>query len=366
MSGGVDSSVAACLLKEQGYDVVGVFMRLGAVDPAVETQAESPRHDSERIPRHRGCCSAADSADARAVAGRLGIPFYALNFEPDFAKLIDYFADEYAAGRTPNPCILCNHRLKFGKLRGYARAIDVNLIATGHYARIDTRQGRPRLRRAKHLAKDQSYVLFQLEPDALRQTRFPLGELSKEEVRAIAKGLGLSLHDKPDSQDICFVPDRDYAPVVHRRRPDAFRPGDIRHTNGQVLGKHDGMARFTIGQRRGLRIAAGAPLYVTDIDPDSATVTVGPREATLAEEALATNVLWHGGVPASPLRADIKIRYNHTPVPAEVAPLPGGRVRVRFNEPQPAVTPGQALVMYDGDVVLGGGWLTRLQRRETN
>ncbi len=337
MSGGVDSSVAACLLKEQGYDVVGVFMRLGG---------------------------AAEPADARAVAGRLGIPFHALDFEVDFSKLIDDFADEYANGRTPNPCIRCNDRLKFGKLFDYAQTVDASLIATGHYVRIGTLQGSPTLCRAKHTAKDQSYVLFQLAPDILRQIRFPLGELSKDEVRAMARELGLSLHDKPDSQDICFVPDRDYAPIVYERRPDAFRSGDIRHTNGELLGTHNGIARFTIGQRRGLRIAAGSPLYVIDIDPESATVTVGPREETLAEEALATDMLWHRGVPASSIRVDVKIRYNHAPVAAEVTSLSGDRAQVNFDKPQIAVTPGQALVMYEGDVVLGGGWLTRLRRRE--
>lgn len=367
MSGGVDSSVAACLLCEQGYDVVGVFMRLGVHSAQDEQRTDATRAGADAPdngglpvlpPRRRPtCCSAADATDARGVAGKLGIPFYALNFERDFSTLIDRFADDYAAARTPNPCVLCNQWLKFGKLVAYADAVGADLIATGHYARVDRDGERPRLRRARYLTKDQSYVLFGIAPGTLRRTLFPLGDMTKAEVRTHARRLGLALHDKPESQDICFVPDRDYARVVRSRRPDAFRRGRIRHVDGRDLGEHEGLPHFTVGQRRGLRVAVGSPLYVTDLDPATSTVTVGPRDALEARVAMGSGVSWLCPPPATPIRADVKIRYHHPAAPAEVIPLPGHRVRVHFDEPQVAVTPGQALVFYDGDEVLGGGWI---------
>ena len=351
MSGGVDSSVAACLLKEQGFEVVGVFMRLGPenVLPPLTDHSE----------KHRGCCSIVDAGDARAVAATLQIPFYVLNFEKEFSRLIDYLADEYAAARTPNPCIICNQLLKFGRLVEYAEAVDADRIATGHYARIGLDGDTVTLRRARYRAKDQSYVLFGITPDVLCRTTFPLGELTKEEVRACARRFNLALHDKPESQDICFVPDGDYARVVRSRRPDAFRAGRIRHIDGRDLGPHDGLANFTIGQRRGLRVAMGSPMYVVDLDAETGTVTIGPREAILSETATAERMTWLGPTPASPFRADAQIRYNHTAAPATVTALPDATVGVRFDEPQPAVTPGQALVLYCDDQVLGGGWITR-------
>ena len=354
MSGGVDSSVAACLLKEQGFDVVGVFMRLGP-ENLVAPEA-GPQQ------RQRGCCSIADASDARAVAARLEIPFYALNFEKDFSRLIDFFAEEYAAARTPNPCIICNQRLKFGRLIEYARAVGADRIATGHYARSSPDDSCPALRRARYLAKDQSYVLFCVDPAVLRKTLFPLGELTKEEVRGHARRFGLALHDKPESQDICFAPDGDYARVVQSRRPDAFRPGRIRHVDGRDLGTHEGLPHFTIGQRRGLRVAVGSPLYVVDLDAASDTVVVGPKEATFSSAAAAENVSWLDTAPPSLFRADVQIRYNHRAAPAEVAVLPGAAVQVRFDQPQSAVTPGQALVLYRGEEVLGGGWIVRDRR----
>lgn len=409
MSGGVDSSVAACLLKEQGYDVVGVFMRLGAArageredsrtgdtregilagggagNPGVhqDRPSDSPTsgslagegegasvdaRTSVSLPvcqpgtatgreRHVGCCSAADAADARTVAGALGIPFYVLNFAHDFRELIDYFVAEYATARTPNPCILCNQRLKFGRLVEYAEAIRAEHVATGHYARVVPVDGRPRLWRARNREKDQSYVLFGIAPEVLRRTIFPLGDLSKEEVRGHARRLGLTLHDKPESQDICFVPDGDYARLVREQRPEVFRPGAIRHVDGRVLGEHEGLAHYTIGQRRGLRVAVGRPLYVIGLDPTTDTVIVGPREALLATAATAAQVSWLGDAPPGPFRAAVKIRYLHQAAPAEVIPLPGARVEVRFDEPQTAVTPGQAMVFYQGEEVLGGGWI---------
>ena len=359
MSGGVDSSVAACLLTEQDYDVLGVFMRLGdqhrpsassdAADASASTDADADRQ--------RGCCSRADADDARAVAGLLGIPFYVLDFEPDFARLMDYFANEYAAARTPNPCVFCNRWLKFGRLVSYADAVGAKLMATGHYARVRVDDGRVHLLKALYRAKDQSYVLFSIDPDILRRTLLPLGELTKDEVRAHARRFGLALHDKPESQDICFVPDGDYARVVLSRRPDAARPGVIRHVDGRVLGEHDGLVRFTIGQRRGLGVATGSPIYVTGLNAATGEVTVGPREALLSPTAVASGVSWLVDEPLEPIRAEVRIRYQHAPAPAMVEPLPGGRVRVEFDEPQPAVTPGQAIVFYNGDEVLGGGWI---------
>lgn len=420
MSGGVDSSVAACLLHEQGYDVVGVFMRLGSHDhaprgddpangacaahdsgAAQDACAIDARESSPQTPRtvplpvqsaalrgdrHRGCCSAEDATDARVVAGKLGIPFYALNFEKDFSRLIDRFADEYAAGRTPNPCVLCNAWLKFGKLRNYADAVGAEYIATGHYARLDWREdgaglARPILRTARHSEKDQSYFLFGVSPRMLRRTLFPLGDLTKEQVRAHARRLGLAVHDKAESQDICFVQDRNYAAVVRARRPEAFVPGEIRHVDGRVLGRHDGLPQFTVGQRRGVRVAQGTPIYVTGLDASTGTLTVGPREAALTGRFRAGGVHWLIDRPTGPLRAQVRVRYNHAAAPATVTidatdgdrsrageairtGAPHGEsarrvetVTVRFDEPQWAVAPGQAAVFYDGEIVLGGGWI---------
>lgn len=386
MSGGVDSSVAACLLNEQGYDVVGVFMRLGAHEPepveACTTTADignvsrnhrpagTPaatgramslpvRGQSDSVPhdRHRGCCSAADATDARTVAGRLGIPFYALNFEEDFGRLKRYFADEYAAARTPNPCVMCNQWLKFGRLIEYADAIGAKYVATGHFARLAHDGEVVRMFRAADAAKDQSYVLFGVEPAILRRTLFPLGDLTKAEVRAHARRFDLPIHDKPESQDICFVPDRDYARVVRRLRGDAFTPGVVRHVDGRELARHDGLPNFTIGQRRGLGVAVGEPVYVSSLDAETGEVVVGPQDAILSQTAHASRMNWLHGEPTGELRALVRIRYNHEAAPAVVEPLPDARVRVTFDEPQWAVTPGQALVIYDGDEVLAGGWI---------
>ena len=365
MSGGVDSSVAACLLHEQGYEVIGVFMRLGAAADEPETCSTTGSHEfslplatPDASPdRHRGCCSAADATDARVVAGKLRIPFYALNFQEDFSRLIDYFADEYAAARTPNPCVRCNTWLKFGRLMEYADAVKADWIATGHYARIEQGADRPRLFSARDARKDQSYVLFGVAAETLRRTLLPLGELNKDEVRAHARRFDLALHDKPESQDICFVPDRDYARVVRQRRPDAITPGEIRHVDGRILGRHDGIAHFTVGQRRGVRVATGSPVYVSQLDAESATVTVAPHDSLLSGVAHASRMQWLCPIPENPFRASVRIRYNHLAAAATVQPLPDDRVEVHFDEPQFAVTPGQAMVIYDGDEVLGGGWI---------
>jgi tRNA-specific 2-thiouridylase len=351
MSGGVDSSVAAGLLVEQGYDVVGMFMRVGHHT----ADAEMRPGDS----RHQGCCSASDAADARRVAGQLGVPFYALNFSDQFSRLVNYFSDEYASARTPNPCVLCNQWLKFGRLLSYAESVGASLVATGHYARVTWEENTPRLRRAADHRKDQSYVLFGLSTDVLRRVLFPLGEMTKDEVRLHARRLGLDLHDKPESQDICFVPDRDYAAVVRSHRADAFHPGDIRHEDGRLLGRHDGLPNFTIGQRHGLRVAVGLPVYVTRLDPQTNTVTVGSREALFASGLLADRVNWLVSRGDGPVRMLARIRYNHQATPATAYPLPDHLVRVVFDEPQPAVTPGQVVVFYDDDLVLGGGWIER-------
>ncbi|MEK7730266.1 MAG: tRNA 2-thiouridine(34) synthase MnmA, partial [Planctomycetota bacterium] len=321
---------------------------------------------------HQGCCSASDAADARFVAGMLGIPFYALNFEEEFDDIIDYFADEYARGRTPNPCVVCNDRLKFGKLMDYADVVGAEYVATGHYARIGERGGRCTLLRGCDRQKDQSYVLFGLRPTVLDRVLFPIGELTKPQVREIAARYDLPNRDKPDSVEICFVPDRNYARVVRERRPDGFVDGDVVDETGRVVGRHQGIGKYTVGQRRGLGIAAGKPIYVTGLDVLNNRVTVGDDAALLRGSLVADRAnLFVDGL-GDCFEAQVKIRYLHTAVPATVHVLPpddgpaspptkggkrGVRVRVVFDEPQRAVTPGQAVVFYDGDVVLGGAWI---------
>ena len=351
MSGGVDSSVAACLLKEQGYECIGLFMRVGVDDGGAGEGSPG---------RHQGCCSAADAGDARAVAGRVGIPLYALNFKADFARIIDYFAAEYVSGRTPNPCVVCNRDLKFGKLLNYADAVGAEYVATGHYARIDRSGGTALLRRAVDEHKDQSYVLFPIRREVLPRVLFPLGEFTKPEVRRLAVRFGLRVHDKPDSAEICFVPDRDYARVVREQRPEAFVAGEVRDEQGNVLGRHEGIANFTIGQRRGLGIATGQPVYVTAIDARSQTVTIGPRASLLARRLTATGMNWLVPPPAGANPVYAQIRSQHQAAPARLQVDDESTCTVTFDDPQSAITPGQAVVLYDGDVVLGGGWIDRV------
>ncbi|MFO0973705.1 MAG: tRNA 2-thiouridine(34) synthase MnmA [Phycisphaerae bacterium] len=355
MSGGVDSSVAAALLVEAGHDVMGVFMRVGHAAEPAPADRSLPMLD-----RQRGCCSALDAGDARSVAARLAIPFYALNFEQDFDRLIDHFAAEYAAARTPNPCVRCNQWLKFGRLLEYADLVGAPRLATGHYARIDHALGQPRLGAARDERKDQSYVLFGIPAAARARTLFPLGALTKDEVRAAARRFGLPVHDKPESQDICFVPDGDHAAVVARRQPDALRPGLLRHADGRLLGTHAGRARYTVGQRHGLRVALGAPVYVTEIDAESNVVTVGPRAAVLSDTLVASKLTWWDAPAVGPVRVVARIRSNHRAAPATLTPLTADSARIRFDEPQLAITPGQAVVAYDADGwVLAGGWIER-------
>ncbi|HUU96501.1 MAG TPA: tRNA 2-thiouridine(34) synthase MnmA [Phycisphaerae bacterium] len=398
MSGGVDSSVAAGLLKEQGYECVGVFMRVGVHAPQPR-QANAVRTDADEHGRHgratqqrglrHGCCSVEDAIDARAIAGRLGIRFYALNFEQDFDRIVDYFVDEYCRARTPNPCIMCNTHLKFGKLLRYADVLDAEFVATGHYARIvGGNVGRSEgenvdvsssqrverrgmlanlscdqavyLARSLNRAKDQSYVLFGIRRDDLPRCLFPLGEIAdKAEVRRIAAGLGLRVHDKPESQEICFVPDNEYRRLVQERRPGTRQSGEVRDSAGNVLGTHEGVASYTIGQRRGLGIATGKPVYVTRLDVATNTVTVGPREELLNGGLVADQVNWLTDPPPAGgwCPAEIKIRHMHTPAAGRIRLRPDGEVEASFDELQPAVTPGQAAVFYEGELVLGGGWI---------
>jgi tRNA-specific 2-thiouridylase len=377
MSGGVDSSVAACLLVEQGYEVIGLFMRVGH-----HGAAEIPTTEGSADRRtHQGCCSASDAADARFVAGMLGIPFYALNFEKDFDAIIDHFADEYARGRTPNPCVMCNDRLKFGRLVEYADAVGARYVATGHYARIDRCGGSPRLLRGVDARKDQSYVLFGLGREVLDRILFPVGDLRKDEVRRIAAKHNLPNQHKPDSVEICFVPDRNYARVVRDRRPDGFSEGEVVDFAGLVIGRHGGIANYTIGQRRGLGIAAGKPMYVTQLDVLNNRVVMGGADDLLSAGLVAERVnlladvvaaagpdggesrgsceesAGSGSAGAGSFRAQVKIRYLHEAALATVRLLPRRRANIAFDAPQRAVTPGQAVVFYDGDRVLGGGWI---------
>lgn len=345
MSGGVDSSVAALLLKEQGYQVVGLFMRTGAY-----------AEDEER--RARTCCSATDALDARRVADRLDLPFYSLDFERDFARIMDDFAEEYAAGRTPNPCVLCNIWLKFGKLWAYGRQVGADFIATGHYARRAVApDGTHRVARGVDRHKDQSYVLFGLPAEVLPHVLFPVGDRPKDEVRRLARENGLPVHDKPDSQEICFVPSDDYLAFVRARRPELDTAGPVVDEDGTELGRHSGIEGFTIGQRRGLGLALGEPRYVVRIEPATRTVRLGPRSALEKPGLHASRMNWQGPCPSGPTRCLAQIRARHQAVGATVEALPGERARVVFDEPVAAVTPGQVVALYQDDLLLGGGWI---------
>lgn len=348
MSGGVDSSVAAYLLKRRGYEVIGLFMRTGAHST-----------DDYATPEHKkGCCSALDAGDARRVADRLDMPFYALDFEQDFERIIDYFADEYLAGRTPNPCVVCNNWLKFGKLWSYGKQLQADFVATGHYAQVSERDGDFELLKGADPNKDQSYVLFGLRRSLLRHFLFPVGGYRKEEIRALAREAGLPVADKPDSVEICFVPENDHGAFIRRRRPQLASAGKIVDTAGKVLADHDGIENFTIGQRKGLGFAAGERRYVLRIVPGENEVVVGDREELLAPGLIASRVNWLlPEPPAEPLACLAKIRYRHAATPATVTALLDGGARVDFDEPQSAVTPGQAVVFYRGERVLGGGWI---------
>ncbi len=348
MSGGVDSSVAAALLVEQGHEVVGVTLK---VWPWREPAPGAGRFGS--------CCSPEAVDDARRVARQLGIPYYLLDSEQEFGRaVIDRFAEAYALGRTPVPCVPCNREVKFGSLLRRARAWNALAVGTGHYARItrDERTGRQLLWRGRDHRRDQSDFLWPLDQAQLAAARFPVGHLDKEEVRARARELGLATADAPESQDICFIPDNDYRGFLRRRAPDAFQPGPIVDAEGRALGRHTGIVNYTVGQRRGLGIAGARPLYVTALDPVRNAVVVGEAADLEAEGVLAedVNLIAVERIDA-PLRVEAKIRHSHVPAPATVHPAGPGRLEVRFDTPQRAPAPGQSVVFYHGDLVVGGG-----------
>jgi tRNA-specific 2-thiouridylase len=368
MSGGVDSSVAAALLAEQGHDVIGVSMQLY---PSTPRDPSTPNHEPLVIgrsgqattaePERWGtCCTMDDLNDARRVAATIGIPHYIVNFESQFGEhVISNFVREYMHGRTPIPCSHCNSDLKFAELLDRATAYDAEQLATGHYARIEKDAGgRYHLYRGADNSKDQTYFLFSLTQQQLARAAFPVGHLDKHTVRAHAERLKLHVTQKPDSQEICFVPDGDYAAFVERKAPDATRPGTVVNAEGRVLGTHAGVHRFTIGQRKGLGLSSTEPLYVTAINPASAQVVVGSRDDLGRASLTASQVNWiSGAAPSDWLRVSAQIRHRHAAAPAKVRRTDEGRIELEFDTPQTAITPGQAVVFYDGNEVLGGGWI---------
>jgi tRNA-specific 2-thiouridylase len=348
MSGGVDSSVAGYLLREQGCDVVGVTMKVWPQDCI--SRAEDK------------CCGPQAVADARSVAHALGIPHYVVDEADQFERLvIDYFASEYQAGRTPNPCVMCNEKLKFGNLWSKAKALGCDYIATGHYAIIEHQPDCAVLRKSVDQRKDQSYFLFSLHQAQLRRALTPLGRMTKPQTREIARSLGLKVADKIDSQEICFVPGNDYKAFLRSHLGDArFHRGEIYDVDGNFVGEHDGIELFTIGQRKGLPGGSLRPRYVVDLDPETNRVIVGDADDLVCDEFEIDRTNWIGrDLPAEDLDLTVKIRYSHAGTPATVTPLEDNRARICLHEPQRAVTPGQAAVIYNDDVVLGGGWICR-------
>jgi tRNA-specific 2-thiouridylase len=396
MSGGVDSSVAAHLLREQGHEVIGVFMRHGeasavacsaengsmAADGRIgnpsyvaETVGQTSRPSfaplpviSGRLDHKQGCCSAADAEDARRVADRLGIPFYALDFQQEFGRIIDYFVEEYTAARTPNPCVMCNNWLKFGKLFDFADSVGAEYVATGHYARVqEVRDAECGVRsddwpgfallRGIDVAKDQSYVLFGIERRFLSRMLLPVGGHTKPKIRAIATELELRVADKRDSQEICFVTSGHHAEFVRRRRGDEDMSGEIVTTDGAVVGRHRGIEGFTIGQRKGLGVAFGEPRYVVRIEADTRRVVVGTHGELARATFKADRANWLIDPPAEPFRCHVQVRYNSAATAATVTPLGLDQFAVSLDEPRHGVAPGQAAVCYAGNRVLGGGWI---------
>ncbi|MEZ6066454.1 MAG: tRNA 2-thiouridine(34) synthase MnmA [Planctomycetaceae bacterium] len=360
MSGGVDSSAAAWLLKRQGYEVIGLFMRSGATEETCELPTAGGLPILSTASHKQGCCSASDAADARRVADSLDIPFHALNFADEFGRIKDYFADEYLAGRTPNPCVMCNIWLKFGRLWEFAQQVGAERIATGHYARIGSDVlGQPTLVRGLDPKKDQSYVLFGIQRDLLGRILFPVGGMHKGEIRQLAEEAGLRTAHKRDSQEICFIPDNDYAGFLDRFRGEQSTAGELVDTAGNVVGRHDGYERFTIGQRKGLGVTFGSPRFVVKIDPASKQVMLGTHDELGKTTLSADRLNWLIDAPSGDFRCTAQIRYQHTPAACTVRIDAGGEsvVEVEFDEPQFGVAPGQALVCYDGDRVLGGGWI---------
>jgi tRNA-specific 2-thiouridylase len=388
MSGGVDSSVAAHLLLEQGHDVVGVFMRHGHQSPVAcgvkgeggggtgegGAKAIAPLPIVERLDHKQGCCTAADAEDARRVADRLEIPFYALNLDAEFGRIIDYFVDEYAAGRTPNPCVQCNNWIKFGKLFDYADSVGAEFVATGHYARVASCElrvasdmaasglvsepGGAVLMRGRDEAKDQSYVLFGVKRELLPRMLLPVGEYEKPAIRQIAAGLGLNVAAKKDSQEICFVTRGRYDEFVRTQsRADADRSGELVLTSGETVGRHAGIEGFTVGQRKKLGVALGEPKFVVRIEADTRRVVLGDRSDLGRKELIAVNGNWLIDPIELPRRVAAQIRYNSPPAAAEATLDGEGRLHLRFDAEQYGVAPGQAAVCYDGSRVLGGAWI---------
>ena len=367
MSGGVDSSAAAAILKEQGHDLVGFTMQLWN-----QRRGISVDENGEPLPSR--CCSLDDVYDARRVAEELGFPFYVLNLEREFERdVVQPFVASYLNGETPIPCVSCNSRLKFASLDGLAASLGCDKVATGHYARVeyDEAAKRYRLFRGRNLEKDQSYFLWELTQDQLSRAMFPLGEMSKPEVREVAREHALAVAEKSESQEICFVPDGNYAGFIDRyleaensseRLPGA---GEIVDVGGAVVGHHAGIHRYTIGQRRGIGIAGPQPLYVINIDAPKNQVVVGRQDDLLSSEFTAAGVNWVAlDQPCEPVPADVRVRYRHAPAAATITPIENNRVRVVFDEPQRAITPGQATVFYRGDEVVGGGWIVKSRRQE--
>jgi tRNA-specific 2-thiouridylase len=343
LSGGVDSSVAAALLVEQGYEVIGAMLRLWAEPGAAS--------------RDNLCCAPEAVERARIVAERLRIPFHLVDARQRFYEaVVSYFIAEYAAARTPNPCIPCNREVRFGLLLDWAREQGVTHLATGHYARTRLSEGRHQLLRGRDPLKDQSYVLHGLSQDQVASAIFPLGDLTKAQVRALARERGLPVAEQPESQDVCFLTDGDYRRFLAEHAPEAARPGPILDTAGRVLGQHAGLSGYTVGQRKGIGVAAPRPLYVVALDGRRNALVVGPTEARERMECTAACMNYISGeAPSGPFEAVARIRYRHRGAPAVATPLPGARLHVRFAHPQRDVTPGQYLVLYDDEVVLGGG-----------
>ncbi len=352
MSGGVDSSTTAWLLKEKGYEVIGATMCIGTMERGQGGPAR--------------CCGLADIEDARRVALQLEIPFNVFYLRDEFERdVIEYFCEEYAKGRTPNPCILCNEKLKFGSFLGKAVDLGAEYIATGHYARLEFDESRKQylLKKGVDRRKDQSYVLFSLSQNQLRYILFPLGDFRKEEVRQWAFQLSLRVHNKPESQEVCFIHETSYHPFLQERMRESIEPGPIIDQKGNVLGRHKGIPFYTIGQRRGLGLAKGKPLYVIGIDRKRNALMVGEEREVYGDSFIANSVNWvNSREVTSSFTAQVKIRYNHPGSEAVVSPKGRGEVQVEFKTPQKAITPGQAAVFYDGETVVGGGWIQEIIR----
>lgn len=362
MSGGVDSSVASAILKNQGHKVVGFTMQLW-------NQRRRLSPDGE--PQPSRCCSLDDVYDARLVATEMGFPFYVLNLEEEFERaVVRPFVEDYLSGRTPIPCVSCNTKLKFARLVKVAQEVGADKVATGHYARVEYNQTSQRyiLRKGRDLSKDQSYFLFEMTQKQLAAAVFPLGDMTKAEVRELAREFGINTAEKPESQEICFVPDGNYAGFVedyaksemglNAENSPAMAEGKITTTDGQIVGEHGGLHKFTVGQRKGIGIAAPDPLYVVKIDVPLHQLVVGRKDELLGKTFIANGVNWISiAPPDEPVRASVRIRYRAVEAPATITPLGGGEVRVDFDEGQAAITPGQAAVFYDDDAVVGGGWI---------